>query len=215
MTDLNEKNLTNEKVLTDENFAGALSTEDKLDVLFYQFMELHNQWSADRDVIVKQNQEMADLIKLCTKHLNTFGSLEHNMRTNLDGSIRQSVDASVAILSNQMGGIVASAVDGSAKRLSMSVERLDATFHRVDHGLQYQERRFALSTWKGFFAAVGAGLFTGVIIAVLVLDFFFPTIAPLSSQQIAYMQTGQNFTDRWNRLSPEKQQQVTALIDGA
>jgi hypothetical protein len=88
--------------MNDMDTTQALSLEDRLKAILYQFLKLYERWSEDRQVSMKELADLNELVGDFSQEVTQFKKLEPKVRQHLAASIHQATSDAVEAMSEKM-----------------------------------------------------------------------------------------------------------------
>jgi chromatin segregation and condensation protein Rec8/ScpA/Scc1 (kleisin family) len=173
----------------------ALTPEEQLESILYQFIALYERWSEDRQVASKQGAEVAQLVKAFSAEVVRFSGMEKEVVV----ALRQALSKTVAAMGETFQGVVSQAVD---QALDHSASKLRESVSHAERLLARYQAVVSWGRWK-FMALMVA---TSVLTSVVVVELLMPRpVAILDEHGLATYELGKSFGALWPMLSKEKQ----------
>ena len=173
-----------------------LSSEDRLLGVLYQFVQLHESWSTDRQTLRAQIVQLEEQIQALSGEVGSFSELESSIREQVQSSIRNAGSQIAQVVKQETNLLMTEAVYGQVNRLSQVVR--DAESILQDHRSQTRWQQ-----WK----MLGITLVVAVGVGVLVSWLFMPApIIPLSDSQQTTLWHGYVYDAVWPKLPAEDQE---------
>jgi hypothetical protein len=164
-------------------------------------MELYERHAQERQLIVKEKEEMNRLVQLLVSQTKEVGQYENGIRKRIQDCIKESANAA-------MNNIEQSIVEKASKsneefinktmQISQSIESSIKEFHA-------EKKKFP---WKICSFAILSGILSSFLMTWIILPK--PTL-PLTTEQISYLQEGQMLVQMWPKLTKQEQTRLKAL----
>jgi len=173
----------------------TLPPEEQLKALLYQYVNLYERWSEDRQVFAKKGADLACVLQDFQAAIERLGTLEEQVRDRITQHLN-------TLLPTVREAIVKTATEDVQEKLQTAAERLEDIVWQTERTLQKSLWEVVKSRmlWCGV-AVLGAAL-TGVVVTQLLLPH---TLYSLTPYQIQVMEVGENFEGLLRRLSPAEE----------
>lgn len=180
-----------------------LSTTDRIEAVLYQYVNLYERWSEDRQAAAKQSAEITKLIQTFTEQVQKFKTLEQHVKHEIKESIR---NAAVSIEKHIGEEIVKVAAD----KTSVASEQLQSSARQAALMLDTYKREVIATRWH----AVLISSFTTIITCLLLVWLIIPSpTLPLTNQQINILNEGRLLQLIWPKLTDEEQKHWKQIAD--
>lgn len=192
-----DKNL---RVVEDE----ALTQEEQLEAILFQFVNLYERWSEDRQKNAKQGADIEKFIKQFSSEVERFSTIENAVI----GKLKKDLDQTTVSISEMVHGAVSHAVDrsldNSARKIKDSALYAQNIFSECQSSLNW-------SHWKLIAITALSSIVASLLIVWLLMPK--PTL-PLTNKQIDTYQNGQVLESFWDKLSARQKTWLLNLAQG-
>lgn len=179
----------------------ALTPEEHLEAILFQFVNLYERWSEDRQVTAKQSSDMAKFVKEFAQQVNQFANLEEKVRDDIHTSIRREAENTAVYFSKTIG-------EAAKKEIAPTVDKLRAASNDASHVLSRYQSSMGWESWK----MVAVSVASSVFLALLIVFFCMPKPAiPITDQQLEYLKFGESMRYVWPKLSKAEQERIKKL----
>lgn len=173
--------------------SAATSLEEALHALkgiLFQYANLYERWSEDRQVGARQAAALKDILDDLTKQVNRFASLD----TQVEKALVDAVTATVTHASQQLQAGLDTQVRQELQTILTSLH--GAVQQAVDVLTCYQRDQQTRWLWV-VFGSIVTGLLVGLITAKVLLPL---SLVQLTEQQVIQLQFGQRLEKVWGTL---------------
>jgi hypothetical protein len=191
-------------ISVDDEQEESLTPEEHLEAILFQFVNLYERWSEDRQVTAKQSADLAKLVKEFAQQVNEFASLEEKVRDDIHTSMRREAENMAVYLGQTIG-------DSARQQIAPTVKKLEEASHEARGNLvsYYSE----LSSYK--WVTIGVAAFTTILTSLLMVKLLMPTpTIPLTAQQIDTYGAGEVFQSILPKLSARQRQWLFDVAKG-
>jgi DNA-binding ferritin-like protein (Dps family) len=173
-----------------------LKPVEHLESLLYQFVNLYERWSEDRQVAAKQGADIAKFIEAFKEEVERFETLEEEVRED----IKTQIHTEAKNMAVYMGRTV---VDAASKEMEPTVKRLQKTVDEAENTLsRYQGE----SRWMHW-AMIGLMAVTSILTSLIVALWVMPKpMLPLSKDELSTYQSGEVLESVWPKLTSKQKQ---------
>lgn len=178
-----------------------LTTEERLETILYQYLNLYERWSEDRQTFAKKGVELSDLITSFQNEVEQLSTLE----ARIQASFQKEMGSLVSAVRAQIKGVATEEAKAELQRASGQLSRV---VEKTDHTLRQSFWEVAKSRWQW----LGLTLVSGVLSGFLFSWCFLPVNYPFNAEQATLYSMGENLNDSLNGLSKGDQQRVMALL---
>ena len=182
----------------------TLSPADRLEGLLYLYNQLHRSLLLDKDSLLKNITDHAEILKDFKNQMAHFARLE----TEVTDRIVDRLSASAIELLKAMDKRISAA---TTDRVDKVVQGLEQMTEKVSGVLEAQSRENESQFWKMVLAAVMAGLAVGML-SVYFLSRHLSVRLP--EDQLTTYQAGQFVQTLWPKLSQAEQKRLMAIENG-
>lgn len=182
----------------------ALTLEERLKAIAYQFVMLYERWSEDRQAAVKQSADLADLIKVFATQVKNLKALEPNVRQQIMASIQHAAAGVAKVIGEETSKAANRELESTAGLLANTVSQAQRT-------LNAYEQTVASSQFKFFAITVATALFMGLLTVWLLIPK--PQLA-LTDAQMSIYQEGKIMNKFWDKLSKKEQNRLLKIANG-
>jgi exonuclease VII large subunit len=191
--------------LKDHNKTQALQQVQRLESVLFQFVQLYERWSEDRQVVAKLANSIKELGDVLIQQMQRFGELEPQ--------VRRKIEESISIASNQVGRIVSEEANKSAlNQVKHTVDQLEATVERARKAILTYEREVVSMHWKVIIGAVITTVLTCVFLVWLVIP---KPAVPMTNDQVRVLTNGKLFDVIWPKLTEKEQERWHQILKKA
>lgn len=191
--------------LKDHNKTQALQQVQRLESVLFQFVQLYERWSEDRQVVAKLANSIKELGDVLIQQMQRFGELEPQ--------VRRKIEESISIASNQVGRVIAEEANKCAlNQVKHTVDQLEATVERARKAIVTYEREVVSMHWKVIIGSVITTVLTCVLLVWLVIPE--PAI-PLTKNQVKLLTNGELFDVVWPKLTKKEQERWHQILKKA
>lgn len=177
----------------DEN--APLSQEEQLESLLFQFVNLYERWSEDRQVAAKQGSDLAKVLKAFSDEIERFSDIREDVKRTLISLLSSHTDR----VSKHLEGALLKALE---KGSDSALTRLKEASFKAESLLTDYHDSLKISRWK----MMGVSFLSSVIASLLIVKLLIPApTLPLTEQQITSMAMGRLTNKIFYQLSEEEQ----------
>ncbi len=192
------------EVKQEEQEDNTLTPREHLESLLYQFVNLYERWSEDRQVAAKQGADIAQFIKTFSAEVERFSSIEDAVIAKLKKGLEQTSVSISTMVHDAVSHSLDKKIDDSSYKMKQSVLQAERLFSEYQSTLNW-------SHWK----VVAITAMTSIAASLLAVWWFMPKpTLPLTDQQIQTYQTGQFLQSFWPKLSERQQKWLDNLASG-
>ena len=190
--------------MSDET-AQEMTQEERLTAIAYQFVQLYERWSEDRQIAAKLGADIAELVRLFTEQVENFEALETNVRETLIASIQRAMTASAKTVGDEIRQAATRTLEEVNTRLLTTVAKAERTIADT--------RQYVKST---FWVAIAGWIALPIITSLLIVWLLMPKpTLPLSNDQLNTLNDGHTVDWIWSKLSKKEQNSILKLSDDA
>jgi hypothetical protein len=181
-----------------EQEESALTPEEHLESILFQFVNLYERWSEDRQVAAKQGADIAKFVKAFSEQITHFESIEEGVRKD----ITTSIEVAAKNMGVSMGKMIGEA---ASKEVEPIVRKLREVVHDAEMSLSRYCSDSQLTKWK----TIGITAFSSIAVSLMIAWLIMPRpMIPLTNDQIATYQSGVFFESVWPKLSTKQRQSI-------
>ena len=189
----------------DDEQEETLTPEEHLEAILFQFVNLYERWSEDRQVTAKQSADLAKFVKEFAQQANQFASLEEKVRNDIHTSIRREAENTAVYFSQTIGESAKKEIEPTVRKLRDAVDDSESVLSRYQSSMSWE-------SWK----MVAVSVVSSVFLALLIVFFCMPKpIIPLTDQQVEYLKFGESMRYVWPKLSKSEQEHIKKLAVAA
>jgi len=182
--------------------AMSLTSEEQLEAILFQFVNLYERWSEDRQLLMKYAMSTTDLLKVFKEEVSSFQASEEQVREAIIKSIHVASTNAVGALANEVGKKALDAVNSVTNKLKNSVDSAEKILQEYQHSIKRSQRKI-----------IGISFLTTIVTSLLVVWLLIPRpTLPLTDEQMDVMHMGYAFNAIYDKLSKEDQDRLTKLI---
>jgi hypothetical protein len=172
----------------------SLTPAEQLEAILFQFVNLYERWSEDRQVAAKQGADIAKFVKEFTDQVEHFESIEEFVRAQIRSSMN---DATVLVASS----ISRAATDAIQKETSRAADDIRDAVSTAKGLLTSYQSSLNMTHWK----MLGAMVLSSIATSLLIVYFLTPKpTLPLTGNDIQIYELGRTFSQIWPTISEEK-----------
>jgi hypothetical protein len=187
-----------------EQEENALTPEEHMESILFQFVNLYERWSEDRQVAAKQGADVARLVKEFSGEVERFSEIEDAVIVKLGNGLTRTTDG----ISKMVHGAVAQAVD---KAFDESARKIQESTYRAERLFAEYQSSLNLSHWK----TIAITAVTSIAACLLIVWLLMPKpTLPLTDKQIETYQSGEVFENVWPKLSIKQKQWILDIAKG-
>ncbi len=179
----------------------VLTPAEHMASLLYQFMNLYERWSEDRQVAAKQGYDTAQFLKAFAEEVRRFSSLEQNVRESIDMGISRAFANAVQDVSQTISEAATLEMNATLKRLEDSVMTAEQSLAKFK-GYSF------LTHWK----IVLFSLLSMIATCFFMLWFLMPR-AVLSDWQLGNCELGNQILEVWPMLNKDEKHWIENQIE--
>jgi hypothetical protein len=175
-----------------------LSAEDRLSGVLFQFIQLYEQLSKDRQTLDAQAEKLKAVLSqmsAATKAMSEFKP-----------QVSQAVEESLRGSTNRVLQVVLNAVEDFKYR----TDRLNPALGQAESLLKRYEVETIWSHWKNWIIIGLTAMLSGAIVGLLVTRLMIPTVS-LTDAEAEALQRGETFALVWPLMSPAEQKHYEQL----
>ena len=182
-----------------------MTQEERLTAIAYQFVQLYERWSEDRQVAAKQGADIAEFVKLFAEQVENFEALETNVRKTLITSIQGAMTQSAKAVGDEIRRAANQTLEEVNQRLLMTVGR-------AEKAIDDTQRHAQSISWFAVMGLLVLPIITSLLIVWLLVPK--PTL-PLTNGQLNLLSNGYRLNQVWDKLSKKEQDHLLKLSDDA
>lgn len=191
--------------MANEIIPPELTQEERLTAIAYQFINLYERWSEDRQIAAKQGADNAELVKLLTEQVKNFEAIESKVREFLVASINHSAVKAAKTVGDEVKKAATQSIDEINQRLL-------ATAQRAEKAIADTQQEVKSTYWTGLIF----WLLLPIITSLLIVWLFMPRpTLPLTTTQLNTLYGGQLMDRVWPKLSSNEKKHWLALAHEA
>jgi hypothetical protein len=194
MTKTNQKSQAVEK-------EESLTPEEHLEAILFQFVNLYERWSEDRQVTAKQSADLAKFVKEFAQQVNQFASLEEKVRDDIHTSMRTEAENMAVYLGRKIGDAASEEVEPTVRQLRDVVDESESVLSRYQSSVRFANCKMVV-----------VSVFSSLLFALLIVFFLMPKpVLPISDEQIEYLKFGESMRYVWPKLLKTEQEHIKKL----
>jgi len=186
--------------MTDGTIASQ-AADERLNDIFQRLMSLYERHMEERQLFIKEKEELTRLIQLLIGQTKELGKYEEGIRKRIQETIQQSTNTATKNIEEIVTTHANQVLNQSISKLDSIVKDLNVTHDRV------KSSKLTLS-WQ----TISIGVLCGVLssLAIIILGLSKPTL-PLTAQEISYLHNGQMLVQIWPKLSENEKSKIKKL----
>lgn len=177
------------------------NVDERLENVFRQLLDLYERHTQERQIIIKEKEELGKLTHLLVNQTKEIGQYETGIRKRIQDCIKDSSDVAIQEIEK-------SVADKSSQAVAQLLHKIDNSFASMENVINHFRREKRQLTWKTFCIAIVGSVITALLIVCLFMPK--PTL-PLSSEQLSYLQEGQMLAQMWSKLTKQEQARLKAV----
>lgn len=182
----------------------VLTSEEHLESILFQFVNLYERWSEDRQVTAKQSADLAKFVKVFAQQVNEFATLEEKVREDIHASMRTEAKNMAVYLGETIG-------EAARKQIEPTIKQLDEACDEARSNLMGYYLQVSSAKWM----TIGVTVVTTILTSLLIVKCLMPVpTSPLTNQQIDTYRAGEVFELIYPKLSPKQKQWLLDIAKG-
>lgn len=182
----------------------SLTPEEHLEAILFQFVNLYERWSEDRQVTAKQSADLAKFVKEFAQQVNKFASLEEKVRDDIHASMRTEAENMAVYLGQSIG-------EAARKQIAPTVKTLEEASDEARGNLVGYYRELSSYKW----ITIGVATLTTILTSLLIVKLLMPApVMPLTAQQLDTYESGEAFQLILSKLSTRQKQWLFDVAKG-
>jgi hypothetical protein len=179
-----------------------LSIEEHQEALLFQFVNLYERWSEDRQVAAKQGHDLSKQITQFVEAVSRFSSIEEAVIAKLKKSLHETVVNLAEQANSATRNAVESALGNSIKCMSDAATTVDAIL------ASNQQIK-----WLSHVKTLAVNILCSLVVSSAIVWLFMPQPSlPLTQEDMNTYMIGKKFVHLWPTLSKEKQQWILSNV---
>lgn len=188
----------------------ALTSEDRLKAVFYQFVKLYERWSEDRQLLAKLLAEVSDNVKTFEQQIHQFERIDPAFRKKLLELMRDESARMAQTVGEQVNATVQAT---TTTQVALVTEPLKASVASACQALENQKQSMTLMNVKFVLILLVGSLLSGLA-GAYVMEASKSQPPTLTRGQQVTLQAGEFVQRLWPKLSKKEQQRLIALEKG-
>jgi len=180
----------------------ALKSSEQLEAILYQYVNLYERWSEDRQSFAKKGAELTALIETVESAVHQLEDVELRLKRLLSQRLEQ--------IAEEVKTTLMKATTVTAKEsLRQTTQHLQQVVVKTDRVLNDSREEITKGRWRWFAVTLVSAVLSSVVLAHWVLP---ANLHPLTPRQVASMQLGASFLVSLNHLpKPERDRLMKRL----
>jgi hypothetical protein len=175
--------------------------DERLENVFRQLLDLYERHAQERQIIIKEKEELSKLTHLLVNQTKEIGQYETGIRKRIQDCIKDSSEVAIREIEK-------SVADKSSQAVAQLLHKIDNSFASIEDLIKHFRHEKWPSAWK----TIGIAIMGSVITALLIVWLFMPKpTLPLSNEQLSYLQEGQMLAQMWPKLTKQEQARLKAV----
>jgi hypothetical protein len=167
---------------------------DRLEKLFYQLLDTLDRQAQERQLLVREKEELGKLTLLLINQTKEIGQYENGIRKRIQDCIKESANQAVS----QTAQFISEKNNQSIAQICQSMkETIDL----------YRNEKSKFS-WKIVVSAIMSGILSSLLVTWILMPK--PTL-PLTAEEIRYLQQGQMLVQMWPKLTKQEKDRLKAV----
>jgi len=181
---------------------------DRLDSVLFQFINLYERWSEDRQLAVKQSAAIAKLVQALADEINTLTQLQNTLPSVVSRQVEMTLTEEIKDLAKTFTKVTHKETDTIAKRLS-------STADKVQYTLSLSQQQFEAQEQFAFWTSSAITVVTTLLASILIVKLLMPApTSPLTNEQLATYQQSQLLQSFWPKLTKKEQERLLLIGQG-
>jgi hypothetical protein len=177
------------------------NADERLKEMFRRLLELYERHAQERQLIVKEKEEMNRLVQLLVSQTKEVGQYENGIRKRIQDCIKESANAAM----NNIEKSIAEKFGKSNEEFINKNMQISQLIESVIEEFHAERKQFP---WKIFSVAILSGILSSFLMTWILMPK--PTL-PLTTEQISYLQEGQMLVQMWPKLTKQEQARLKML----
>lgn len=181
------------------------STEEQLEAILFQFVNLYDRMSEDREAVAKQRADIAKFVKIFAAKVADFGGLENFFREQISSNM---YDATLNITS----AVRVAATDAFYQEAGKAADEIRDAAAQARKLLSSYQSPLNIKHWR----IIGVTLLSSIVSSLLAVWFLMPkpiNAYALSSGQINSLHVGAELKSLWLDLPQEQKDLILNKIN--
>ena len=181
----------------------SLAPEEQLEAILFQFVNLYERWSEDRQKAAKQGADIEKFIKQFASEVDRFSAIENAVIEKLKKSLSDTTVTISSMVYDAVSHSVDRSLDNSARKIRESADYAENVFSAYKSSLN-------LSHWK----LVAITALSSITVSLLIVWWLMPKpTIPLTDAQLTAYHNGMVLNSFWDKLSHRQQQWLLNVAD--
>lgn len=177
-----------------------LTPDERLSGVLFQFVQLHNRWSEDRQALVGQAEKLEAVLAHLSAAAKAMREFEPRVGQAIEASLRGATPKVVQVVLNAAGD------------LKDRTDRLGTALAEAESLLERYEVHTLWPDWKQWITMGLTTIVCGTMVGLLVARLAMPTVPVLLTHSEAEaLQRGETFALVWPLMSPAEQKHYAQL----
>jgi len=182
-----------------------LSLEDRLTAIAYQFVNLYERWSEDRQVAAKHSAEIADLVNRLTVQVSRLEGLAPEVEESLKKSVFQAAQSVTQSMAQPLRQEV-------IQQTKIFASNLDRLLHSAQEALL----KTSVQSFRWQLQMLGLSLVCCLMISFFFIKFWMPRPhLPLMEDQVRKLANGYLLETIWPHMTEGEKTRFEHLVDMA
>jgi hypothetical protein len=177
--------------------------DERLENMFRQLIDLYARHAEERQVILKEKEELVRLVQLLVSQTKEIGQYENGIRKRIQDCIKESAEIAMQSIEKMLTEKNNNAIEQLIHKFNQNCTAIETIIYR-----SYSDSEKSLSKWKIIGTAVLSSVITGLLSIWLLIP---KPVLPLTSEQIGYLQQGQMLVQMWPKLTKKEQDRLQAV----
>lgn len=173
----------------------ALTIADRMETVIYQYMNLYDRWSEDRQVFAKKGADIAKALEALSHEVNRLESIDARVKASLESQLK------TVILKTQEA-IVEASTKEVKQGLSRAIKQLESVVTDTDRTLRQSIWEVTKSRLQWFSLTILCAVLSSLVFNWWLLP---NNLSSLSTNEINLMNIGSDFTLVWAQLPDAEQ----------
>jgi hypothetical protein len=175
--------------------------DERLENMFRQLIDLYARHAEERQVILKEKEELVRMVQLLVSQTKEIGQYENGIRKRIQDCIKESAETAMQSIEETLTKQGSNSIKQLTHKFDQNCTAIETIMNR-----SYGEK--PLTKWK----IIGTAILSSVITGLLSIWLLMPkSVLPLSSEQIGYLQQGQMLVQMWPKLTKKEQDRLQAV----
>jgi hypothetical protein len=167
---------------------------DNFEKLFYQLLDMLDRQTQDRQLLVKEKEELVKLTQLLINQTKEIGQYENGIRKRIQDCIRESAN----VAADHIEKLIVEKTIKSTEEFTKNITEISRAC--------VEKNKFS---WRIISFAILAGILTSFLTTWILIP---KPVLPLTSEQINYLQEGQILEQVWPKMTKQERNRFKEFL---